>query len=80
MLVRLNLNKLSDNIVFFMPLSSLFYKARLRDIKENSFGIKEFILIDTPDKPFTQSGFQLGCMYIKRDYSGDIKFIDWRGK
>jgi len=49
------------------------FLARIRDINEKGFGIKEILLLDTP-KSFPQSGFQVGCFYLKRGYKGDIKF------
>lgn len=50
-------------------------KARLRDMQEKSFGIKEILHIkDTPPKPWPQAGIALGAVHIKRDWAGDIKF------
>jgi hypothetical protein len=51
----------------------LWLKARIRDIEERGFGVREIVLIDTP-KEFPQSGFQWGCFYLQRGYKGDIKF------
>jgi len=70
--------ELSDNIVFLFTINHLWTKARLRDIKEMGFGIKEIIIFDTPNN-FPQSGFQVGVVYIKKHYIGNIKFTDWRG-
>lgn len=73
---RLFLNKameVSDNIVFLQLINAIFYKARLRDMFQKDFGIKEIWLIDTP-KEFPQFGLQLGCVYFKRGYKKDIKF------
>jgi hypothetical protein len=65
--------EVADNIVFLQLINATFYKARLRDIKEAGFGIKEIWCIDTP-KEFPQFGFQMGCVYYKRFYTGDIKY------
>lgn len=65
--------EVSDNIVFLTTINHLWLKARLRDIKEAEFGIKEILLLDTP-KNFPQSGFQIGCFHLQRNYVGDIKF------
>ena len=65
--------EVSDNIVFLTTINHLWLKARLRDIKEKSFGIREMIIFDTP-KTFPQSGFQIGAFYLQKDYVGDIKF------
>jgi hypothetical protein len=63
----------SDNVVFLFTINHLWTKARLRDIEKQNFGICEIIIFDTP-KNFPQSGFQVGCVYLKRYYKGDIKF------
>ena len=71
---RAFLNKsmeVAGNIVFLQLINATFYKARLRDIKEKGFGIKEIWCIDTP-KEFPQFGFQMGCVYYKKNYKGKI--------
>lgn len=61
------------NIVFLCPVNHIIgLKARLKDMFDNNYGIKEIILIDTP-KEFPQSGFQWGINYIKFGYKGNIK-------
>jgi len=65
--------EVSDNIVFLTTINHLWLKARLRDIFEKKFGIKEIIIFDTP-KTFPQSGFQIGCFHLQRNYVGNIKF------
>jgi len=61
--------QVADNIVFLQLINATFYKARLRDIKNADFGIKEIWCIDTP-KEFPQFGFQMGCVYYKRGHKG----------
>lgn len=68
--------EVSDNIVFLTTINHLWLKARLRDIFGKGFGIKEILIFDTP-KTFPQSGFQIGCFYLKKNYKGDIKFEKW---
>jgi hypothetical protein len=63
----------SDNIVFLQLVNATFYKARLRDMWDKRFGIKEIWCIETP-KEFPQFGFQMGCVYYKRNWNGDIIF------
>ena len=65
--------EIADNIVFLTTINHLWLKARLRDVFERNFGIKEIIIFDTP-KNFHQSGFQFGCFYLCKNYKGDIKF------
>ena len=63
--------KVSDNIVFLVTINHLWTKARLRDIEESGFGIKEIMKVDTP-KEFPQMGFQLGIIHLQKNYKGDI--------
>ena len=65
--------EIAENIVFLTTINHLWLKARIRDIENANFGIKEIIIFDTP-KSFPQAGFQIGCFYLKRNYVGDIKF------
>ncbi len=71
---RAFLNKamdISENIVFLQLINASFYRARLRDIWSKNFGIKEIWCVDTP-KEFPQFGFQLGCVFYKKNYNGNI--------
>ena len=43
-----------------------------------NFSIKEVIIIDTPPKPFPQTGFQYWCIHWQRGYTGPITWTDWR--
>jgi len=61
--------KVSDNIVYLAPINHFITKARLRLIRENGFGIKEFYLTRTP-KEWPQSGFQIAAVHLQRDYKG----------
>src|SRR3990167_5621762 len=66
--------EVADNIVFLTTINHLWLKARLRDIQEKSFGIKEIIIFPTP-KTFPQAGFQIGCFHLQKNYVGDIKYV-----
>ncbi len=73
---RAFLNKsmeIADNIVFLSLVNAFWMKARLRDVKQNGFAIKEILLVKTPEKPWPQTGFALGATHIQRGYKGDIK-------
>jgi hypothetical protein len=63
----------ADNIVFLQLINATFYKARLRDMFNKGFGIKEIWCIDTP-KEFPQFGFQMGCVYYKKGWSKHIMY------
>jgi len=66
--------EVARNIVFLQLINATFYKARIRDIKETGFGVKEIWCIDTP-KEFPQFGFQMGCVYYKKKVFGDDIWI-----
>lgn len=70
--------EVADNIVFLQLINATFYKARLRDMQSNGFGIKEIWCIDTP-KEFPQFGFQMGCVHYKRNWRGET-YINLEGK
>ncbi len=65
--------KVSDNVIFLTSINHLWLKARIRDIEEAGFGIKEICLCDTP-KEFPQSGFQFGIFHLEKNYKGNILF------
>jgi len=70
--------KISKNICFLFTINHLWTKARIRDIKEAGFGIKEIVIFDTPDN-FPPLGFQVGMIHLQAKYSGDIIFSDLSG-
>ena len=65
--------EIADNIVFLTTINHLWLKARMRDIEQAGYGIKEIVVFDTP-KTFPQSGFQIGCFYLRKGWKGDISF------
>ena len=64
--------EVADNIVFLITVNHIWTRARVRDIKEFGFGVKEIFCVDTP-KNFPPSGFQYGAIYFQRGYKGDIR-------
>jgi len=70
---------LSNNVCFLITINHLWTKARIRDIKEYGFGIKEILIFDTP-KSFPQSGFQVGMVHIQKGYNGNIIFNELNNK
>ncbi len=65
----------SDNIVFLVTINHLWTKARLRDLREADFGLKEIVLLETPAS-FPQSGFQLGAVHLVRGWTGDVRLVE----
>lgn len=67
--------ELADEIYMLFTINHLWTKARLRDMKESGFGIKEICLFETPDN-FPKLGFQVGMIHISKGYNGDIKLSE----
>lgn len=67
--------KVSDNVVFLLTINHVWTKARIRDIQDAGFAIKEICLCEMP-KEFPQSGFQLGAVHVARGWKGPIEFSD----
>ena len=66
--------EIADNVVFLALLNAWFMRARMQDVADAGFGYKEALLLDTPPKPWPQTGFQLAAVHVQRDYTGDMKF------
>lgn len=67
--------EIANNVVFLTLINAFFMRARLRDLDEFGFKIKEIALIEPiPSKPWPQAGLALGATHIQKGYKGDIKF------
>ena len=64
----------ANNVVFLCLVNAFFMKARMRDMEEAGFGMKEILFVPTPEKPWPQTGFALGAVHVKRGYSGPVTF------
>lgn len=58
--------------VFLCLVNAFFMKARMRDMREAGFGMKEILFVPTPPKPWPQTGFALGAVHVQRGYAGPI--------
>ena len=65
---------LATNVVFLANLNAWVTRSRMRDVFDAGFGYREALLVDTPPKPWPQTGFQLAAVHIQRGYTGDMKF------
>lgn len=63
--------EIADNIVYLITVNHVWTKARIRDIRDGGFGIREIFCVDTP-KNFPPSGFQYGAVWFRRGWEGDI--------
>lgn len=61
----------ADNIVYLSTITHFCTKNRLKTMREKDFGIKEILLINTPPKPWPQSGFQVAAVHLQKGYKND---------
>jgi hypothetical protein len=69
--------EVADNIVFLVTINHLWTTARLRAMDNAGFAFKEVARTPWPDKSsgFPRSGFELGAVYIKKNYKGSMKVL-----
>jgi hypothetical protein len=70
---------IADHVAVLITINHVWTRARLRDAREQGFGLKQIILVDTPAS-FPQSGFQLGMVVYQRGYTGPIELFELRGQ
>jgi hypothetical protein len=74
--------KIADNIAYLITINhDLALSARIKDMEEAGFGIREVYTIKSPKenpgtKPWPQMGFQLGWVWKQRGYTGQIKWTN----
>lgn len=68
--------EVADNVVFLSLLNAWFMRARVADMRKARFGIVEVLMLDTPPKPWPQTGFQLAAVHAKRGHTGTTIFSD----
>lgn len=68
--------KVADHVVFLMTVNHAWTKARLRIARENGYGLRTLLLLDTP-RSFPQSGFQLGAVHYEKGWTGPINLVDF---
>lgn len=68
--------EVADNIVFLVTINHLWTKARLRDMKEMHFGIKEILMIPEKTKDFPQTGFRCAAIYLQKNHKKYIKLSE----
>lgn len=67
--------QVADQVVFLMTINHAWTKARLRIARENGFGLRTLLLVDTP-RSFPQSGFQLGAVHYAKGWFGPVDLVD----
>lgn len=60
---------LAKNIVWVIPLVHFSGRARIRDVRDAGFGLREILLLETP-KEWPQGGLQVAGVHLKSGYAG----------
>jgi hypothetical protein len=68
--------KIADHLVYLSVLAHFQTSARLQDIRESGFGIREALLLPHPPKSWPRSGFQLACVHIAKGWKGGMVFSE----
>lgn len=66
--------EISNHVIFLGTLTHFITRARLRDMKEHGFGLREAFLVDQPPPPWPSSGFQLAAVHLERHWLGPMTF------
>lgn len=65
----------ADNVIFLCLINAFFMNARMRDMEEHKFGIREILhIVKPPPKPWPQTGLALGAVHVQKNWTGDIKW------
>ncbi len=67
--------EVADNVVLIVPIAKAFKSLKTESIIEDYGGLKEIWLMGGGNSLGFNFGFPSGCLYYKRDYRGDIKYL-----
>ncbi len=62
---------LASDVAFLMTVNHAWTKARLREMRQRNFGLRQIVLVPTPSS-FPLTGFQLGMVHYQRAWQGAI--------
>jgi len=58
-----------NNVVYLATLTHFITRARLNDIANAGFGLKEALCVPEPSPPWPPSGFQLAAVHLQRGWT-----------
>ena len=64
---------IADNVVFFVPIAKAFKSNKVQEMVIEYGGLKEIVYMGGGSKHGFAFGFPVGCLYYKRNYSGDCQ-------
>lgn len=65
----------ADNVAFLVTITHFVTKARLKLLRDHGFYLKQIHCIDTPPKPWPQSGFQVAMVWCSKEPPEEVKWI-----
>lgn len=65
----------ADNVAFLVTITHFVTKARLKLLRDHGFYLKQVHCIDTPPKPWPQSGFQVAMVWCTKEPLKEVKWI-----
>lgn len=66
---------LANDVAFLMTVNHAWTKARLREMRQQGFGLRQIVLVATPAS-FPPTGFQLGMVHYQRSWRGPMDLHD----
>ena len=67
--------ELADNVVMLVPLAKAFKSMKIERLVDSYGGLREIWLIGSGSKCGFSFGFPVGCLYYKKNYRGEIKYV-----
>jgi len=65
--------EIADNVVLFVPIAKAFKSNKIQNLVIDYGGLKEIVYMGGGSKHGFAFGFPVGCLYYKRNYTGDCK-------
>lgn len=68
--------EVANNVVFLCPIAKAFKALSIERLVYNYGGLKEIWLLGSGTECGFAFGFPTGCLYYKKNYKGEIKYIN----
>lgn len=66
--------EVAEEVVYLATLTHFVTRARLRDISDAGFGLREAYLVQQPPEPWPANGFQLAAVWVSKGWKGGLEF------
>lgn len=71
--------EVADNVVFLSLLPTWFMDRKLKELRDQQFGIVEILRMQQPPKPWPTFGYAMAAVHVRRFHKGPIKYSIWEG-